>query len=171
MRPELCARWCVILFLDYDGVLHPDPCTEARRLFENAPRLARVLEGFPGVGIVLSTSWRTVRTERQLLDPLPESLRQRVLGVTPRRSDFTPPTELLPYRRQAECVQWLREHGMADCTWWAVDDRVEWFQPYCENLIECNSRIGLDERVAARLHSALTVARERISGDVDLMLA
>jgi len=161
----------VILFLDYDGVLHPDPCTDAARLFENAPRLAQVLDGFPGLGVVLSTSWRTVRTERQLLDPLPESLRQRVLGMTPRGNDFTPPSQLLPYRRHAECVQWLGEHGMAGGQWWALDDRVEWFAPYCENLIACNSRIGLDERVATRLRSVLTVARERISGELDLMLA
>jgi len=164
-------RWRLILFLDYDGVLHPDPCTDATRLFENAPRLARVLEGFPGVGIVLSTSWRTVRSERELLDPLPAIVRERVLGATPRCSDFTPSPALLPYRRHAECLQWLEEHGMAACPWWALDDRVEWFQPYCENLIACNPRIGLDDRVAARLHSVLTLARARVGGDVDLMLA
>jgi hypothetical protein len=161
----------VILFLDYDGVLHPDPCTDAGRLFEHAPRLAQVLDAFPGVGVVLSTSWRTMRTERELLDPLPPSLRQRVLGFTPRCSDFAPPMELIPYRRHAECVQWLKAQGMADSPWWALDDRAEWFVPYCENLIECDARSGFDQRVAARLTSILTVARERVSGDIDLMLA
>jgi hypothetical protein len=161
----------MILFLDFDGVLHPDPCTQEGRLFENAPRLARVLDGFPAVGVVLSTSWRTVRTEPELLERLPESLRPRVLGATPRRSDFTPPTELLPYRRHAECMRWLEEHGMAAGPWWALDDRAEWFKPYCENLIECNPRFGFDDRVAARLRSAFAMARERISGDLDLMLA
>jgi len=161
----------VILFLDFDGVLHPDPCTEAGRLFENAPRLARVLDAFPGVGVVLSTSWRTKRTESELLEALPPSLRLRVLGSTPRCSDFSPPPDLVPYRRQAECAQWLKEHGMAESPWWALDDRAEWFTPYCENLIECDARAGFDERVAARLASVLTVARERVSGDLDLMLA
>lgn len=164
-------RWRVILFLDFDGVLHPDPCTEATQLFENAPRLARVLEGFAGVGVVLSTSWRTVRTERQLLDPLPESLRERVLGMTPRRSQFTPPSALLPYRRQAECMRWLEEHNMAAGPWLALDDRSDGFQPYCENLIVCNSRTGFNDQVAAHLASVLTLANERIGGDIDLMLA
>jgi len=161
----------VILFLDFDGVLHPDPCTDAGRLFEHAPRLARVLDAFPGVGVVLSTSWRTLRAEQELIAALPSSLRPRVLGLTPRCSDFTPPIELVPYRRQAECAQWLREHGMAADPWWALDGRAEWFVPYCEHLIECDPRTGFDERVAARLASVLTVARERISGDLDLMLA
>ena len=161
----------MILFLDYDGVLHPDPCTDEKRLFENAPRLAQVLRQFPGVGVVLSTSWRTKRTEAELLDPLPASLRQSVVGFTPRCSDFSPPLELIPYRRQAECVQWLTVHGMADGAWWALDDRADWFTPYCENLIECDPRIGLDDRVAARLSSVLTLARNRVAGEVDLMLA
>ncbi len=161
----------VILFLDYDGVLHPDPCTDAGRLFENAPRLAQALEPFAGIGIVLSTSWRTKRTEAELLDPLPAGVRQRVLGFTPCCSDFSPPTELIPYRRHAECLQWLKMHAMADSPWWALDDRADWFMPYCENLIECDPRVGFDAHIAARLGSALTVARNRIGGKLDLMLA
>jgi hypothetical protein len=161
----------LILFLDFDGVLHPDPCTDPERLFEHAPRLMRVLDDFPGLGVVLSTAWRTQRTESQLLDALPPALRQRVLGSNPRCSDFKPPLELVPYRRHAECRQWLQDHGMGASPWWALDDRAEGFAPYCENLIECDSRSGFDERVAARLASVLTVARGRVTADLDLMLA
>lgn len=160
----------MILFLDYDGVLHPDPCMDARRLFENAPRLAQVLDRFPGIGVVLSTSWRTVKTASQMLDPLPASLRARVLGMTPRCSDFTPPLALVPYRRHAECVQWLQQHGMSDSPWWALDDRADGFQPYCENLITCDARSGCDDAVAAHLASVLTMAQRRAHADVDLML-
>lgn len=161
----------MILFLDYDGVLHPDPCADATRLFEHAPRLAQVLESFPGLGVVLSTSWRTKYPESALLEPLPASLRQRVLGLTPRASDFSPPPELLPYRRQAECMQWLQQHGMSGSAWWALDDRPDWFAPYCENLIECHPQRGFDERAAARLVGVLTLARDRIGDAVDLVLA
>ena len=161
----------MIVFLDYDGVLHPEGCSEPERLFENAPRLAHTLEAFPGVGVVLSTSWRTKCTPAELLDPLPLVLRQRVLGSTPRFSDLSPPPGLVPYRRQAECVHWLASHGMALGPWWALDDRAEWFTPYCENLIACDPRSGFDERIAARLTSALTLARDRAGTNVDLMLA
>jgi hypothetical protein len=161
----------VILFLDYDGVLHPDPCTDAARLFENAPRLAQTLAPFPGSGVVLSTSWRTKCSAAELLDPLPASLRHSVLGFTPRCSDFSPPLELIPYRRHAECMQWLAVHGMAGSPWWALDDRADWFAPYCEHLIACDPRVGFDERAAARLASLLTLARQRAGADLDLMLA
>ncbi len=161
----------MILFLDYDGVMHPDPCPDAARLFENAQRLARVLEPFPGVGVVLSTSWRNVRTPAELMAPLPKSLRQRILGSTPRFCDFSSVAGRVPYRRHAECEQWLREHSMYDSPWWALDDRPDWFAPYCENLIECDSRCGFDDRVGARLASMLAMARNRVRSDVDLVLA
>lgn len=171
MRPRFPGVFGVILFLDFDGVLHPDPCPQAHRLFEQAPRLARLLEPFPDVGVVLSTSWRTVRPEHELLDPLPAALRQRILGMNPRCNDFAPAPALLPYRRHAECAHWLRQHGMADSAWLAVDDRPDWFAPYCENLVECDSRIGLDERVCQELASRLAQARRRAGHEIDLVLA
>lgn len=161
----------VILFLDFDGVLHPDPCPRPDRLFENAPRLARLLEEFPGVGIVLSTSWRTACSADELLERLPPPLWPRVLGVTPRRSDFTPPPARLPYRRHAECEQWLLQQGMSGSPWVALDDRIDWFAPYCEQLIACDPRIGFDARVEAQLRTTLTMARKRKVEPLDLELA
>jgi len=160
----------LILFLDYDGVLHPDPCPDPRRLFENAERLTRALEDFPEVSIVLSTSWRNVRPENELLDPLPAGLRARVLGITPRFGEFPAAACRVPYRRHAECEQWLIAHDMADSPWWALDDRACWFAPYCENLIHCDAQLGFDERARAHLTSTLTVARKKIAGDIDLLL-
>jgi len=172
-RSSACEnrRFRVILFLDYDGVLHPDPCLADVRLFENAPRLASVLENFPEIAVVLSTSWRNKCSSDELLDPLPESLRQRVIGTTPRFGDFSTAGKRHPYHRQAECEQWLRLYGMQDSPWWALDDRPEWFAPYSEHLLECNPQRGFDERMAARLASTLTVARLRAQSEVDLILA
>ena len=161
----------MILFLDYDGVLHPDPCVEAKRLFENAKRLTNVLDRFPEVGVVLSTSWRNVRPDEELLDPLPDRLRQRILGRTPKFSDCSAVAARIPYRRHAECEQWLQTHHMSECAWWALDDRPDWFSPYCENLLECNSRVGFDERMAARLSSTLETARQRAARVLDFELA
>lgn len=160
----------MILFLDYDGVLHPDPCPDTRRLFENAGRLADALDEFPEVGIVLSTSWRNVRLESELIDPLPAALRARVLGINPRFGEFPAAAARIPYRRHAECEQWLLSNDMADSPWWALDDRAYWFAPYCENLIQCDARWGFDERARAHLISTLTIARKRIASGVDLIL-
>jgi len=160
----------VILFLDYDGVLHPDPCLDARRLFEHAPRLAQALAPYPEVGVVLSTSWRTMKTDAELLGPLPEMLRQRVLGRTPNFSDCRGVGALAPFRRHAECVQWLRDHQMEETPWWALDDRPDWFAPYCEKLLHCNSQTGFDTRMYGRLTSVLEVARQRAARRLDFEL-
>lgn len=160
----------MILFLDFDGVLHPDPCSDPARLFENAPRLARVLTGFPALGVVLSSSWRTRYSLSALLEPLPEPLRQRVLGLTPHGGDLPAAVSRAPYRRQVECEHWLHCHGMAGGPWWALDDRPESFMPYCENLIECDRQRGFDDVVGARLHSILTLAGRRASQEIDLMI-
>jgi hypothetical protein len=160
----------VILFLDFDGVLHPDPCRDARRLFEHAPRLAALLEAFPEVCVVLSTSWRNTRSIDELVAPLSAPLRARVIGVTPTFGEFVAPARLIPYRRHAECLQWLEAQGQADRPWLALDDRASLFEPYCEQLIECDSRRGFDAQVARRLRTALVCARERLLQRIDSVI-
>src|SRR5208282_2419623 len=92
---------------------------------------------------------------------LPAPLDRRVIDITPTFGTFDAITQLVPYRRQAECAQWLRTNGRAPDQWLALDDRPYWFSPYCENLIDCHSAIGLEPVVAARLTSALITARAR----------
>ena len=168
-------RWPVtkdvglILFLDFDGVLHPDPCRD-EQLFEHVPRLSRALDEFPEASVVLSTSWRTFLNFDQLVLPLEAELKRRVLGVTPRFGEIAPPRELVPYRRQAECVQWLADNNMDDAAWIALDDRTSWFEPYCENLVACDSVIGFDDEAAARLRTGLLRARRRMTLSLDEIL-
>ena len=160
----------MILFLDYDGVLHPDPCLNSRRLFENVPRLNASLEEFPEVCLVLSTSWRTMQGLKELMSPLPEGLQSRVLGTTPIFSSFTAPPHLMPYKRHAECVQWMVDNDQSDRDWFAVDDRPAWFAPYCDYLIDCDSQRGFDDEAAARLRFALLKARQRLLRRIDTLL-
>jgi len=160
----------LILFLDFDGVLHPDPCRERTRLFENAPRLAAVLDRFAEVDVVLSTAWRAMHSVDELASSLPASLAARVMGVTPHFCDFDAPRPLVPYTRHAECLQWIRMHGASDRDWIALDDRAGWFAPYCEQLLTCDAQRGFDRTVAARLRSTLTRARQRMTQRVDAAL-
>ena len=159
----------LIVFLDFDGVLHPDPCRD-EQLFEHAPRLTRALEEFPEASVVLSTSWRTFLKFEQLVEPLDADLQRRVLGVTPRFAEFSPRRELVPYRRHAECVQWLSDNGMNDAAWIALDDRPSWFEPYCENLVACDALVGFDDEVAGRLRTGLLRARRHMSITLDEIL-
>ncbi|HUL68311.1 MAG TPA: HAD domain-containing protein [Burkholderiaceae bacterium] len=159
----------MIVFLDFDGVLHPDPCRD-EQLFEHAPRLTRALEEFPEASVVLSTSWRTFLKFEQLVEPLDADLQRRVIGVTPRFAEFAAKRELVPYRRQAECVHWLSQNGMNDAAWIALDDRPSWFEPYCENLVACDALVGFDDEVAGRLRTGLLRARRRMTITLDEIL-
>jgi hypothetical protein len=160
----------VIVFLDFDGVLHPDPCTDRGRLFEHAPRLAQSLADFAEVGLVLSTAWRTVKPFDELLELLPADLGQRIVDITPTFGDFEALAPLTPYRRQAECVQWLHQNRLQDEAWLALDDRPDGFAPYCENLITCHPEFGFDREIQSRLRSALERYRRRCWGEVDLQI-
>lgn len=159
----------MILFLDFDGVLHPDPCRDDQ-LFEHAARLAHSLAQFPETSVVLSTSWRTFLDLDRLVAPLDADLQPRVIGVTPRFAEISPPRALVPYRRQAECVQWLEDNGVSGAAWLALDDRPSWFEPYCENLIACDALTGFDDEAAGRLHCALLRARRHMAHTVDAVL-
>src|SRR6185369_15298906 len=87
-----------VLYLDFDGVLHhkhvlvdpsrglyfgPEAYWDGRtpRLFEHANLLAQLLEPYPHVRIVLSTSWAR-RSFRFARSYLPEPLAQRCVGAT-----------------------------------------------------------------------------------------
>jgi len=139
-------------------------------MFENAPRLADVLNEFAETSIVLSTSWRTVKPLETLKASLPQSLSIRIMGITPNASQFTPPPHLLPYRRQAECLEWMSAHHQIDQEWFAVDDRASGFMPRCEQLILCDSQTGFNDAAANRLHAAMTLARHRMLRDMDSFL-
>lgn len=160
----------VILFLDFDGVLHPDPCRDPARLFERARLLDEALRAFPEVGIVLSTSWRNSLSVDQLTAALPAGLAERVLGVTPVFAQFDAPLHLMPYSRHAECVRWLADSGQHDRDWIALDDRACWFAPCCEFLVVCDPATGLTEAGVDKLRNALTLLRGRMLRRIDALL-
>lgn len=160
----------MIVFLDFDGVLHPDPCLDATRLFENAPRLGLALMEFPRVMLVLSTAWRHGGTYEQLVVLLPETLRERVIGVTPNFSDFSPAAALVPYQRQAECMRWMVQNRLQGEAWLALDDRACGFTPYCENLIECDPQSGFNAAVSARFRTQLERHFRSHVEEVDLLI-
>lgn len=82
-----------VLYLDYDGVLHHENVLwHPRRgayagppgfeLFEHAPLLAALLEPYPEILVVLSTSWVRRYGCYGSAKRLPDSLRRRVIGAT-----------------------------------------------------------------------------------------
>lgn len=141
-----------VLFLDIDGVLHPDQ-SQHQHVFAPAcvRQLRRILDASPQTHVVFSTTWRTGLPFfalgwlwRQHNLPL-----QRVIGRTP---------EIQLDQRGAEIQQWLnkaplrsKEHQVHRYA--VIDDEVA---PILENIPEqlvfaCDPRFGLTETIADRV--------------------
>lgn len=137
------------LFLDFDGVLHPDAVyriagkivlkADGHALFEWAPVLEDALVPYPELQIVLSTSWVRVLSFDTALGWLPEALQRRVVGATWHRQG--PRDWAFLTRYQQIILNVLRhEHSR----WLAIDDSGEgWANEHREHLVLTDSRLGL----------------------------
>ena len=129
-----------IVFLDFDGVLHPYPphCCLQRMCW--VPHVAELVLPHPDLRIVIDSSWRydySVELLRQLLG----ELGPRLLGVTPLGQRYESITEFLS---QSEAIS----------DYCILDDMAEEFprDPVPAELILCAGRTGAS---APRIRTAL----------------
>ena len=156
-------RWpgCIV-FLDFDGVTHPDPC-EAGQVFRRLPLIEEVLREFEACRIVISSSWRVVHLLDEMRGYFAADMRRRVIDVTPEyRAPNGQPDFALNAHRQWECEAWLRNkrphvprNGGAGAAWIAIDDRDYWFRPGCGNLLLTDAATGFGPDDALRLRAML----------------
>ena len=162
----------MILFLDFDGVLHPDaaylergrPVLRAKgALFMWAGLLVDALANHPEVKLVLSTSWARELGFTRARDYLPVALRSRVIGAT-WHSGMATDAEYRTRGRetwwdQATRYQQIRRYvDRARLTdWIAVDDNPEgWRDTDRDRLVQTDSTLGLSAPSARfRLAAAL----------------
>jgi len=151
-----------LLFLDFDGVLHPDVVyLECGRLvlrrdgiafFEWAPLLQNALARHPEIRIVLSTSWVSLGFNFARAQ-LPQLLRERVISATSEGADsgfewLTRYRQIIQYVNRHRCQRWL-----------AIDDDVEhWPDEHRASLVATDGDWGLSEsgksdELAAKLKS------------------
>ena len=71
-----------ILFLNFDGVTHPDPCLKDE-YFRQLPLIEDVLREHADVNVVISSSWRYDYRLPELQAWFSPDLRSRVIDVTP----------------------------------------------------------------------------------------
>lgn len=99
----------MILFLDFDGVLHPLHAGPDR-LFCCAPRLWTILRQCPEIRVVFSTAWRQRHGVQALIDYTllggGEDLADRFIDVTP---DLDCDEDY--QHRRLECESWLAENN------------------------------------------------------------
>lgn len=148
----------MVVFLDFDGVLHPEPCYEKDRLFCCLPRFENALLDFPFVDIVISSTWRETRTLPELRALFSPSFAGRIIGVTPSWKDHQNLLERIGYQRQTEIEAWLRESGEPWRPWVAIDDKSYLFKPFLPNLIKTSSTIGFEHEAELKLRHKLTTS-------------
>ena len=143
-----------ILFLDFDGVLHPDAVYLSRhgptlktegKLFMWAPILARLLENFPMVSVVLSTSWVRHLGYKRALGYLPHDLQERVIGATWHSSMAKGWSDENQWDGKTRYDQICRYAARSMLRHWiALDDDTQgWPEGSAQYLIACNSVHGI----------------------------
>ncbi|WP_434715973.1 HAD domain-containing protein [Paraburkholderia sp. A3RO-2L] len=122
-----------LLFLDFDGVLHP--CTAGTFIYLD--RFQEFLREHADIRVVFSTSWRNDHSWPMLQGLFADDLHSRFLGVTPELDSA------LPAVREAEIELWRSGHGMLSAPWVALDDDASLFRPGCPELVLCETIRGL----------------------------
>lgn len=124
----------MILFLDFDGVTHPEFCNYDD-YFCRLPLIEEVLREYPTVKIVVSSTWRLefedeAESIAQMRKHFSFDIAPRVVGVTP---DLRTPDHKenqckgIGRLRERECLVWLQRHRTLDTPWIALDDTPTWF--------------------------------------------
>lgn len=157
-----------VLYLDYDGVLHHENVLRHPRrgiyagppgfeLFEHAPLLERLLEPFPAVRIVLSTSWVRVLGYSRALARLPPELQKRVIGAT-FHSEMD--KEIFASIRRGRQVLGDVERRQPS-SWIALDDTDEgWPKEVRDRVFITDERLGI---AAPGISNRITAALRRMS--------
>lgn len=155
-----------ILFLDFDGVLHPRPIfgrPGETDLFCSLHLLEDVLRQVPQVEVVISSSWREDHPLDEIRQYFSEDLRDRIVGMTPMPGEDIElaPLDLVDFPRHTQCVAWLVRRRSAGTRWLAVDDDAEHFAPRCAQLLLVDGSVGLTADSAAELRDRLQGMLER----------
>ena len=133
------------LFLDFDGVLHPDRYSlsnyDPDRVFRNneifsqAPILAALLTEYP-CQVIISSSWRFTHSLDEIKEKLPKGIAKNVAGVT---GD----AYVGPHPRYNEIKEYLMSHNKSFFSWRALDDSKLEFPNGCTDLILCDPNTGI----------------------------
>lgn len=127
-----------IVFLDFDGVLHPDGIA----LFSRLGLLETYLSRMPDVEVVISSSWRETESIEQLRAYFSSPIREKIVGATPVLEDGYDCGG-----RQREIEAYLESAGLkaGNCSWVALDDTQLFFDQGYPNLILTDSSQGFTD--------------------------
>ena len=134
----------ILLFLDFDGVLHPlhspvDKQLEKIFFFESTIRQ------YPNINIVISSSWRHNYTMDELLAYFAVDIQRRII-------DSTRHVEVSKAKnRYDEILDYLKHTNQLQSLWIAIDDSKKEFPENLSNVVFCKPNVGFNEESANAL--------------------
>lgn len=152
VRPRLISPGDAVLFLDFDGVLHPDAAFRTKHgielraageLMMHAEVLRGILNDFPRVRISLSTSWVRMLGYQRARAALPEGLQDRTVSATwHSRMRATAREGYDLYTRYEQICGAVARAGIT--RWIAIDDDPDFSWPAGDaRLVRCDPNMGL----------------------------
>lgn len=142
----------MILFLDFDGVLHPFPVKLGDKTFCAVDSLWKILEAQRSLSVVITSTWREQHSVQELVSLLSlnggESFRDRFVGVTPSLENDA---EYIPGVRQREIELWLSQNEHSDTPYFILDDIADYFDSDCKNLYLVDGTTGLTDHDVEKL--------------------
>ncbi len=166
----------MLLYLDFDGVLHPEDVRSHRkrgvslvagsryRLFQHSGLLEQLLAPYPDIRIVLSTSWVRVYGCAGAAKRLPLSLRNRVIGATFHSRMLQNEFLALPRGLQI----WSDVVRRRPFDWLALDDDSDDWPPWCrDQLVATHAVEGISDpavmrQIEERLHAMVMRDRSKV---------
>jgi hypothetical protein len=134
-----------VIFLDFDGVLHPEGCAERDHFcfLPNFSEALKTADPFQSTPIVISSLWRHHCTLKQIRNYFPDNIAAQIVGVTPYMTDADARlvTDWAPFggdqsktcHRQREIIMWMNAYS-SEGNWLAIDDRASYFHKDTPNL-------------------------------------
>lgn len=136
----------MILFLDFDGVLHPFPMGPNDSHLSATSPLWKVLDIVPDASVVIISTWRERYSFAELVRLLMahggERFASRFIGVTPIMESAT---DYVPGIRQREIESWLIDNAAEQEPYVILDDIQEYFDSTCKNLYLVDGVTGLTD--------------------------
>lgn len=137
----------MILFLDFDGVLHAiGKHVFGDQKFSKLPLLEDWLRTHPEINVVISSSWRDTMSVEKLESFFSADIRPRIIDKCP-QLPWEPEPEFWRYE---EIMAWIKQTNYQG-KWLALDDAVHEFPPNFDLLVVCDHEVALDQRVLKEL--------------------
>lgn len=140
----------ITVFLDFDGVLHPQGST-TDGLFEKANLLQTCLQQVEHVEVVISSSWAEYYPLEDMRDFFEEQpdLHRLIVGCTLQKSNLQVDFGAMPLR-ESQCRNWLIANQREPHRWLAIEDDPLNFKAR-ENVVFTDPRQGFRARDAERV--------------------